>query len=725
MSNAPGVSAAERMKQILMQNKKPERKLTDVARVTDHFCRLPAPGSAPEASTPSVDTAREFLLNYTGNPTTARGLNAAIDTATRQLRGKKVKEDLPLELRWWWWAILEPGIPDMQLRWQQYLATRGAKSNCVSQPELRITDARTATGVRPVWTQKPTEAQNAALMDLFKSEYYADAVRIGVIKEEQVPVAYRATVARGRQPRTPEALAALTADGRFGPWALLKGAVFVSAKGGCCYSGGDEQATVVYNVLASTDACVEKDSRTTSEIPEAWEITIMIPDDSDARHTVMWHNHKHDWNMDRKRMMTIYLRHNPTGQTAYFIPSVWEEEKEWSAQTLIDKLTDKALRGVPLKKDADRKDVTVIEIPSYIIREQLPATASDDGRGAKTQRPSITAINSGYFTTKRVREYGFDRRSWYNSSNAKELTTQLETWIARARLKLQPLPADNWRFHAIIVPHAGYKYSGETAAFAFARAVQQVEASRGRRFSCAVILAPLHYASGRFSTSCHLSAFDAISTPLGTIDVDTVLASQILRSNRTGYDRLSDERIDNKEHSLEMVLPFLFVAPPDVTSVVPLYVSELKDHDIDALAEPLATVLQTRDDVLFVVSSDFTHWGEHHRFPPKYRTADEIKATRSIADIDKRALTAICSADTKAFDQFEQSHGRMHSMCGATPVRLLMHAMDKAFGAHKWAGMIEDQSRSDGQSMTRSAAPENESTESVVSYAAVSLYSSR
>ena len=143
----------------------------------------------------------------------------------------------------------------------------------------------------------------------------------------------------------------------------------------------------------------------------------------------------------------------------------------------------------------------------------------------------------------------------------------------------------------LIVPHAGYAYSGATAAAAYA-----LLASARERITRVVLFGPAHRVPLRGLAAPQTEAFD---TPLGRVPVD-----------RAALARLDDlpqvecrDLPHRYEHSLEVQLPFLQVVLGDF-SLVPLVVG-------DAAAADVAEVLERlwgAQDTLVVISSDLSHY---------------------------------------------------------------------------------------------------------------------
>lgn len=177
---------------------------------------------------------------------------------------------------------------------------------------------------------------------------------------------------------------------------------------------------------------------------------------------------------------------------------------------------------------------------------------------------------------------------------------------------------------AIVVPHAGYVYSGPVAASAYAR----LESARGtvRRV---VLLGPSHRVG-----FCGLAASgaDSFATPLGTIPVDRAALEKVLALPQVG---LLDQA-HAMEHSLEVHLPFLQAVLGEF-SLVPLAVG-------DASAREVAEVLELFWDgpeTLIVISTDLSHYHD-------YETARRMDAATS------RAIEALRIEDI----DYDQACGR-------------------------------------------------------------------
>ena len=151
---------------------------------------------------------------------------------------------------------------------------------------------------------------------------------------------------------------------------------------------------------------------------------------------------------------------------------------------------------------------------------------------------------------------------------------------------------------AVIAPHAGLVYSGPVGAFAY-RAVQ------GRSYDVAVLVGPSHFVGFEGVSIYPRGAF---ATPLGPAVVHAAIAEQLL----AGSDLIVEyPRAHEREHSLEMQLPFLRRVLPE-TPIVPLVMGVQSRATSVGLAENLArTLAGTR--ALLVASTDLSHYFDAER----------------------------------------------------------------------------------------------------------------
>ena len=210
--------------------------------------------------------------------------------------------------------------------------------------------------------------------------------------------------------------------------------------------------------------------------------------------------------------------------------------------------------------------------------------------------------------------------------NAIQLAQQVDSLLSHAR-------DPHVRPKALIVPHAGYIYSGPIAASAYAA----VAAMRPRPTRI-VLLGPSHHVGFK---GLALPGADALATPLGLIEVDRELVELVRRFPFVGESPLAHKR----EHSLEVQLPFLQRALGTFT-VLPLVVGHAAPADVARVLD----AVWGGDETLIVVSSDLSH----------YLTFDQARV------VD--AHTARCIG---ALDEGDLAS---EQACGAEPLRGLLVA---------------------------------------------------
>jgi hypothetical protein len=240
--------------------------------------------------------------------------------------------------------------------------------------------------------------------------------------------------------------------------------------------------------------------------------------------------------------------------------------------------------------------------------------------------------------------------SWY-PRDATELARYLDGQLDAAAI--EPTPVDG-RVRALIAPHAGYAFSGAVAA----RAYRLV---RRQRYDRVVLLGPSHHADFRGLAVYDVDAFE---TPLGRIPLDRDAArllpdSPLVQGVPAGQDR---------EHSLEMQLPFLQRALAPGWRLLPLLVGRVEEGDYPALADALRPLLDDR--TLVVASSDFTHYGPRFRYLPFPPEAD---AAASLRQLDMGAYERIEARDPAGFLAYQGETGI--TVCGYRPIALLLHVL--------------------------------------------------
>lgn len=194
--------------------------------------------------------------------------------------------------------------------------------------------------------------------------------------------------------------------------------------------------------------------------------------------------------------------------------------------------------------------------------------------------------------------------AFYNS-NKQTLENDVNGLLQAARAQLKDTDNSDWQplTKALIVPHAGYIYSGATAAAAYA-----LLAGVSQTIKRVVLLGPVHRVPVRGLALPDVTAF---ATPLGELQIDQSAVSTIANMPQVTVS----SAVHAEEHSLEVQLPFLQSVLEDF-QLVPLAVGDATPAQV---AEVI-NVLWGGPETLIVISSDLSH------FLP-YQSAQTIDST--------------------------------------------------------------------------------------------------
>jgi len=247
-----------------------------------------------------------------------------------------------------------------------------------------------------------------------------------------------------------------------------------------------------------------------------------------------------------------------------------------------------------------------------------------------------------------------------------ELVKLIDGYTTQAARAMPDL-ADGRPLKALILPHAGYIYSGPTAAYA------SLVLDKGL-FKKVVVMGPDHRVG--FSDAC-ISDADAYSTPLG--DIPCHPDAKVLRDK---YDFFSaNELSDNAEHSIEVVLPFFqrYIGKFELIPIV------MGPGDIHGYTRAVDSVLDER--TLIVASSDLSH----------FLTYEQAVA------LDRSTIELILKLKT------DELHKKTNRACGMIPIRIIC-ALAREKG---WEARLLHYSNSGDTSGPK---------DSVVGYAAIAFY---
>lgn len=180
---------------------------------------------------------------------------------------------------------------------------------------------------------------------------------------------------------------------------------------------------------------------------------------------------------------------------------------------------------------------------------------------------------------------------WY-PAEPQRLAASVDSYINTAQL-----PELDGEVVGVISPHAGHRYSGPVAGYAFA-------ALRGLKPDLVAVISPMHYMSPH---SLLTTAHDGYETPLGAIPVDREALEMLNQSLQAelGYSLTGVKQ--DPEHSLEIELPFLQRALQVNFRLLPVMIRDTSIRVARALGQALAKLLEERNGLL-VASTDLSHF---------------------------------------------------------------------------------------------------------------------
>ncbi len=237
-------------------------------------------------------------------------------------------------------------------------------------------------------------------------------------------------------------------------------------------------------------------------------------------------------------------------------------------------------------------------------------------------------------------------------SDAVKLRSDIETYIDNVG---HDEKLDN--LTGIIVPHAGYVYSGQVAAYSYAQL-------KDSGYELAVVLAPSHRA--RFDGASVIPE-GIYETPLGDTQVDDKIGNQLVKMPGFGFIK----EVHQYEHSLEVQVPFLQVVNENI-KIVPIIIGCTDLDTCRSLGESLAEILKNeKRKWVVVISTDLSHYHSYD----EARSIDSMFID-SLTSFDEKSLYAtLQSSKAQACGEGPVLAGMVASrQLGATDVKILKYA---------------------------------------------------
>jgi MEMO1 family protein len=193
----------------------------------------------------------------------------------------------------------------------------------------------------------------------------------------------------------------------------------------------------------------------------------------------------------------------------------------------------------------------------------------------------------------------------------------------------------------LLMPHAGYQYSGAVAGAAISRIIMK---------DTFIIMGPSHSGLGEPFSVWPEGAWQ---TPLGNVEVEVELAQKIIELSRYAKP---DFLAHGEEHAVEVQIPFLQYLKPDV-KIVPVILAGASLAVYREIGHAIAQAIKdTQKNVVILASGDMTHYE-----PAEDARAKDMKAIESMLNLDEAELT--------------RRYNQLHiTMCAHGPVTTLIAA---------------------------------------------------
>jgi len=232
----------------------------------------------------------------------------------------------------------------------------------------------------------------------------------------------------------------------------------------------------------------------------------------------------------------------------------------------------------------------------------------------------------------------------FYESGLSDLRKNVDDLLGRAQI-----PSLEGTVRGIVSPHAGYVYSGFTAAHVY-------KVLQGKKYDCVIGVGPSHR---EYFDGISVYPGDAYSTPLGEVPINEEMRARILQGDKSIFKSDAGHRL---EHSLEVQLPFLQRVLGTFT-FVPLIMGDQNRNICTLLSEVIARAASNQN-VLLLASSDLSH----------YHPSDEAVL------LDERVLREVKKFDSDTF--LEKLERKSFEACGGGPIAVVMKA-SQLLGANK------------------------------------------
>jgi AmmeMemoRadiSam system protein B/AmmeMemoRadiSam system protein A len=211
---------------------------------------------------------------------------------------------------------------------------------------------------------------------------------------------------------------------------------------------------------------------------------------------------------------------------------------------------------------------------------------------------------------------------------------------------------------AMILPHAGYQYSGRTAAMGLQ--------SLGRQYKRIIVIGPSHYMPIREVLSVPQET--VYQTPMGEVAIDVEFVNKLLKHPQFQIIPQANQA----EHSTQIQVPLLQFMQKDFKLVL-IVTGQCSMQTISKASSILNGLVDK--DTLVIASSDFVHYGPNYDYVPFKENVQE-----GIKNLDMGAYKYIEQFDSNGFMEYRNKTGA--TICGYIPIAILLSMVDKSSQVH-------------------------------------------
>ncbi len=239
---------------------------------------------------------------------------------------------------------------------------------------------------------------------------------------------------------------------------------------------------------------------------------------------------------------------------------------------------------------------------------------------------------------------------YFYPNDQKELRKTIDDFITNAEEQ-----QIDGKILGIISPHAGYVFSGQTAAYSYKNIV-------GKHYDTVIIIGPSHHV---YFKGASVGNWDAYITPLGKVDVNKEIVKALL-DEREYFHFL--EKAHMQEHSIETQIPFLQRVLTDF-DIVPILMSRSSLDYCEKISDIILKTVNGRN-VLFIASTDMSHY-------PDYSNANKVDR-KTLSLIEKCDPELVFDSEAKILK--EGVPNLSTTLCGLSSVVTVMMAVKKLGG---------------------------------------------